>query len=216
MHDQRTRNTSSYPCLFPGCRQILTSKQTLREHGRLHTRERPYSCRYRCGKTFKWRSSLSHHEKTVHTVSASTPSESQVSKAEALIDAEMRESGMAIVDSQAVESMDETISSRTMSSSLPKTFADEESSDVSFEPAVAEWLRRNRSPQSEFDLDVDIALDELLLDATTGSAEAGISSLMESNNDIGAWTAGALGGWTMDDPGAPPLQQGDHEDFGND
>ncbi|KAJ8904779.1 hypothetical protein NDN08_001294 [Rhodosorus marinus] len=171
MHDSRIRNTSSYPCLFPGCRQILTSKQTLREHGRLHTREQPYRCRYRCGKTFKWRSSLAHHEKTVHTGSPSTSSEPQISKAEALIDAEVRESGMAIVDSRTGESTDETLSSRTLSSSLPRIYTEENSSDLNFEPAVAEWLQRNRSPQSELGRNVDIAFDELLIDTPVGAMQ---------------------------------------------
>ncbi|KAJ8907740.1 hypothetical protein NDN08_007846 [Rhodosorus marinus] len=42
------------------------TRQGLKEHQRTHTLETPYTCRYDCGRSFRWRSSLAHHEKTAH------------------------------------------------------------------------------------------------------------------------------------------------------
>jgi len=130
----------------------------------------------------------------------------------------MRESGLAIVDRQTGESTDETFSSQTMSSSFPRIYTEEDSSDLNFEPAVAEWLRRNRSPQSDIGLHVDMAFDELLLNTPIEplqeSTGAEVSSLMKSNDEISPWK-GELDAETTAGPSNPPRDQVHHEDNRN-
>ena len=59
--------TTRYSCSYPGCTKMSSEASNLRAHMRLHTGERPYVClRPACGKSFRWKSSLTYHEKAVH------------------------------------------------------------------------------------------------------------------------------------------------------
>eukprot|EP00188_Purpureofilum_apyrenoidigerum_P002434 Plantae.Rhodophyta-Purpureofilum_apyrenoidigerum.ctg2510.p2 GENE.Plantae.Rhodophyta-Purpureofilum_apyrenoidigerum.ctg2510~~Plantae.Rhodophyta-Purpureofilum_apyrenoidigerum.ctg2510.p2 ORF type:complete len:178 (+),score=28.79 Plantae.Rhodophyta-Purpureofilum_apyrenoidigerum.ctg2510:562-1095(+) len=56
-----------YACPVAECDASLLSKQNLREHGRIHTKEVPYECKFpSCKMRFKWRSSVAHHVKKMH------------------------------------------------------------------------------------------------------------------------------------------------------
>mmetsp|Transcript_91 Transcript_91/g.209 ORF Transcript_91/g.209 Transcript_91/m.209 type:complete len:97 (-) Transcript_91:1540-1830(-) len=54
---------SLYAC--PECTREFVKSSTMKDHLRTHTNERVYKCgEENCGKTFKWRSSLSQHRRS--------------------------------------------------------------------------------------------------------------------------------------------------------
>lgn len=56
--------TIQYACPYPGCRYTTTSRSNFSDHQRSHSTERGYVCRLGCGKTFKYRSGRSAHQKS--------------------------------------------------------------------------------------------------------------------------------------------------------
>lgn len=57
-----------YTCPFPSCTRISSEHSNMKAHMRLHTGERPYVCRVAtCRKSFRWKSSLTYHERALHT-----------------------------------------------------------------------------------------------------------------------------------------------------
>lgn len=61
-----------FVCPAEGCGKIFDRQYGLRVHFRKHSGERPYSCDL-CHKTFRWRSSASHHRATHHPGEPKTP-----------------------------------------------------------------------------------------------------------------------------------------------
>lgn len=57
-----------FRCPFPNCDKVSSENSNLKAHMRLHTGERPYECQHPgCGKRFRWKSSLTYHEKALHS-----------------------------------------------------------------------------------------------------------------------------------------------------
>lgn len=57
-----------YICPFPRCDRISSEHSNMKAHLRLHTGERPYVCRVAsCRKSFRWKSSLTYHERALHS-----------------------------------------------------------------------------------------------------------------------------------------------------
>lgn len=57
-----------YTCPFPSCTRISSEHSNMKAHMRLHTGERPYVCRVpSCRKSFRWKSSLTYHERALHS-----------------------------------------------------------------------------------------------------------------------------------------------------
>eukprot|EP00178_Gracilaria_changii_P021419 TRINITY_DN63669_c0_g1_i1.p1 TRINITY_DN63669_c0_g1~~TRINITY_DN63669_c0_g1_i1.p1 ORF type:complete len:214 (+),score=42.19 TRINITY_DN63669_c0_g1_i1:219-860(+) len=57
-----------YACPFHNCTRTSTEHSNLKAHMRMHTGERPYACSAPgCKKSFRWKSSLTYHEKAIHT-----------------------------------------------------------------------------------------------------------------------------------------------------
>lgn len=57
-----------YTCPFPTCNRISSEHSNMKAHMRLHTGERPYVCRVAsCRKSFRWKSSLTYHERALHS-----------------------------------------------------------------------------------------------------------------------------------------------------
>lgn len=57
-----------YACPFDNCERVSTEHSNMKAHMRMHTGERPYVCRHAgCMKTFRWKSSLTYHERALHT-----------------------------------------------------------------------------------------------------------------------------------------------------
>ncbi|PXF48466.1 hypothetical protein BWQ96_01635 [Gracilariopsis chorda] len=57
-----------YACPFDNCARTSTEHSNLKAHMRMHTGERPYTCSAPgCRRNFRWKSSLTYHEKAIHT-----------------------------------------------------------------------------------------------------------------------------------------------------
>lgn len=57
-----------YTCPFPTCNRVSSEHSNMKAHMRLHTGERPYICRVAsCRKSFRWKSSLTYHERALHS-----------------------------------------------------------------------------------------------------------------------------------------------------
>ncbi len=66
---KRARNARDvFHCPYPDCSKTTSEHSNLKAHMRLHTGETPYVCtRAGCGKRFRWKSSLTYHEKALHS-----------------------------------------------------------------------------------------------------------------------------------------------------
>ena len=66
---KRARNSRDvFQCPYPNCHKTTSEHSNLKAHMRLHTGETPYVCnRPNCGKRFRWKSSLTYHEKALHS-----------------------------------------------------------------------------------------------------------------------------------------------------
>lgn len=59
-----------YACPYPNCERVSTEQSNMKAHMRMHTGEKPYVCRNAgCMKAFRWKSSLTYHEKALHVKS---------------------------------------------------------------------------------------------------------------------------------------------------
>lgn len=57
-----------YACPYDRCARVSTEHSNMKAHMRMHTGERPYVCPVAgCAKSFKWKSSLTYHERALHT-----------------------------------------------------------------------------------------------------------------------------------------------------
>ena len=75
-YDRKHLDICPYVCTL--CANVLSSKQTLREHMNLHTGEKPYECAFPgCLKRFKQASTLSAHKNT-HRRASVTEAETHV------------------------------------------------------------------------------------------------------------------------------------------
>jgi Zinc finger, C2H2 type len=57
--------TRTHICVHPGCGKTFTKKYNLNAHLRLHSNEQPFEC-LKCGKKFRWKSSITFHETHAH------------------------------------------------------------------------------------------------------------------------------------------------------
>lgn len=120
----------SYTCPVKDCGKNFDRHYSLRVHFRKHSGEEPYLCEI-CSKTFRWRSSASHHRRTCH---AGEPKGPIVARRPKSSDSDGIESSTRtesiISESRASSSKDEIPSLhrgfRDEISSLPVSFEDEE------------------------------------------------------------------------------------------
>lgn len=57
-----------FKCPYANCNKVSAEASNIKAHCRTHTGEKPYVCQKdACGKRFRWKSSLSYHQKAVHS-----------------------------------------------------------------------------------------------------------------------------------------------------
>lgn len=57
-----------FKCPYANCNKVSAEASNIKAHCRTHTGEKPYVCQTEaCGKRFRWKSSLSYHQKAVHS-----------------------------------------------------------------------------------------------------------------------------------------------------
>uniref|UniRef100_A0A182Q0T3 C2H2-type domain-containing protein n=1 Tax=Anopheles farauti TaxID=69004 RepID=A0A182Q0T3_9DIPT len=66
-HQQAVHRTDSFPYKCEHCERKMPDKMRYDQHVRMHTGEKPYACRYECGRTYSHTSDRRRHEMMSHT-----------------------------------------------------------------------------------------------------------------------------------------------------